>query len=256
MSRILTALILIPSVIYVVFSGPEWLFRLVVLTLALLCFHEFAGIAAAQRLGFPVWLGQAMGIAFLFERTGDWRVLLALAMLAAVLSLRVEKLADALPRAAALLFGILYVYGAWRSALVLREHGAWWVFFAVSLNWVGDTAALYAGRAFGKHSLAPAISPAKTWEGAAASAVTATAYGTAIIWKFVPFTPPAAAALVALAAAVAGQVGDLVESAMKRGAGLKDSGTMLPGHGGWLDRLDSTLFSMPVVAFYLSLTAR
>ncbi len=254
MSRIVTSLILIPSVVYVVFFGPGWLFRLVVLALALLCFHEYAGIAAAQRLRFPLWLGHALGVTFLFEPTGDWKVLLGWAMLASVLSLRAEKLSEALPLAGALVFGILYVYGAWRSALVLREHGAWWVFFAVSLNWVGDTAALYAGRAFGKHKLAPLISPAKTWEGAVASAVSTTVYGAALIWRFVPATPPVQAALMALAAGVAGQIGDLVESAIKRGAGLKDSGTMLPGHGGWLDRLDSTLFSMPVVAFYLSLT--
>ncbi|HUQ90384.1 MAG TPA: phosphatidate cytidylyltransferase [Bryobacteraceae bacterium] len=251
MRRILTAFVLIPSVIYTIFFGPELLFQLVVAVLAFLCFHEFAAIAAAQGIPVPLWLGEVLGLVFLLAPITDWRLLLAITMLLMVWSLRTGTLSDSLPLASATLLGILYVYGSWRCAPVLRAASPWWLMFAVSLNWVGDSAALYVGKALGKHKLAPVISPQKTWEGAIGSAIFTTIYGVVLLTWSVQ-AKVLDAALLSFAACAAGQVGDLAESALKRGAGVKDSGTMLPGHGGWLDRLDSTLFSMPVVAFYLS----
>ena len=123
--------------------------------------------------------------------------------------------------------------------------------FALALSWVGDSAAFYVGRTLGKHRLAPRVSPKKSWEGSAASVAASMLFG----WLFLRWTLPQVPAwhAIPLAAAgnVAGQVGDLVESAIKRGAGVKDSGTILPGHGGFLDRVDSTLFALPVVWLYL-----
>jgi phosphatidate cytidylyltransferase len=112
---------------------------------------------------------------------------------------------------------------------------------------VGDTAALYAGRAFGKHKLAPRISPGKTWEGSVASVIASVAVGAIYAHYFIPASPLWLALALGAAGNIAGQIGDLAESAMKRGAGVKDSGTSLPGHGGWLDRIDATLFSVPTV---------
>jgi phosphatidate cytidylyltransferase len=103
------------------------------------------------------------------------------------------------------------------------------------------------GAKFGRHKLAPAISPGKTWEGAVASALTAIVFGQIYLPLAIPGTSLLKAGLLALAANVAGQAGDLAESAIKRGAGVKDSGTLLPGHGGMLDRVDSTLFALPVL---------
>jgi phosphatidate cytidylyltransferase len=127
--------------------------------------------------------------------------------------------------------------------------------FALAVNWVGDVAAFYVGRSIGKHKLAPRISPAKSWEGALASLVAAVIFG----YAFFRYVQPAIAlahmlALSVIANAV-GQIGDLAESAIKRGAGVKDSSTLLPGHGGFLDRLDSSLFTMPVVYYYLAYVA-
>ena len=113
--------------------------------------------------------------------------------------------------------------------------------------------AFYVGRAIGTHKLAPSISPGKSWEGAIASAVAAGFYGIFFLRFLLPEVPLPAAALLAVAGNAAGQIGDLAESALKRGAGVKDSGTTLPGHGGWLDRLDSSLFSMPVVHLLIRL---
>jgi phosphatidate cytidylyltransferase len=253
MKRLATAAVLIPLVIFVMFWAPMVVFQMVVAAFGFVCFHEYANIAKAQGIPVPEWLGQALGLVLLLSPVLDWRLPVLLVLIMTAWSLRVDPLSSALPLAAATVMGILYVYGAWRSALVLRDAGSWWILMAVSLNWVGDTAAFYAGRAFGKNKLAPRISPGKTWEGAIASAILATAYGTAVLALSEAQVPVWHAAPLSLAAGVAGQFGDLVESAMKRGAGLKDSGQMLPGHGGWLDRLDSTLFSMPVVALYLSL---
>jgi phosphatidate cytidylyltransferase len=109
------------------------------------------------------------------------------------------------------------------------------------------------GKNFGRHKLAPSVSPGKSWEGAAASAVTGVAFGMIYLPLTIHASLPLAGAL-ALAANVAGQIGDLAESAIKRGAGVKDSGALLPGHGGFLDRVDSTMFALPVL--YALLTFR
>jgi phosphatidate cytidylyltransferase len=118
--------------------------------------------------------------------------------------------------------------------------------FGLAVNWIGDTAAYYFGRNFGKHKLAPVVSPGKSWEGAAASAAAAVLFGVFALPRFVSIGMWQGG-LIAVAANVAGQMGDLAESAIKRGAGVKDSGKLLPGHGGMLDRVDSSLFSLPVL---------
>lgn len=251
MRRIATALVLIPTVLYVIFLGPAWLLATVVCLLAVACFHEYAGIAAAQGMEFPRWIGQAMGLAFLLTPQPDWRLLVSFAFIAMAVAMRVPDLTRAMPSASAMMLGLLYVYGAWRCAFLLRELSPWWLFFATGLNWVGDTAALYSGKAFGKRKLAPVISPKKTWEGAAGSLVFSMIFGAVMLGRALPEVALGHAVALSAATNIAGQLGDLAESAMKRGAGVKDSGNLLPGHGGWLDRLDSTLFTLPVVAFYL-----
>jgi phosphatidate cytidylyltransferase len=159
---------------------------------------------------------------------------------------------DVLPGAAALVLGILYVFGSLRCGIELRAIHPYWLFFALSLNWLGDIAALYVGKMMGRHKLAPRVSPAKTWEGAVGSVAASVIYGAIYLPRLLPAVPIAEGLGLAAVANVAGQFGDLCESALKRGAGVKDSGTLLPGHGGWLDRVDSSLFAMPVVYFIVS----
>src|SRR5207302_6651806 len=137
--------------------------------------------------------------------------------------------------------------GCWKCAMPLRARNPHWLMYALLLNWAGDAGAYYVGRKFGRHKMAPRVSPQKSWEGAAASLVTSVLLAGWYLHRFVPVVSlPAAMALTALANA-AGQLGDLAESAMKRGAHVKDSGGLLPGHGGFLDRADSTLFALPVI---------
>ena len=149
------------------------------------------------------------------------------------------------------MLGILYIFGSWRCAVGLRDLSPHWLCFALALNWIGDMAAYYAGRTFGRHKLAPKLSPKKTWEGSIASIAAAAALGVLYLHYALPERPVWELLLISALANVAGQVGDLAESAIKRGADVKDSGTLLPGHGGFLDRVDGTLFTLPVVYLWL-----
>ncbi len=120
--------------------------------------------------------------------------------------------------------------------------------FALVITWVGDSAAYFAGRSIGKHPLAPHLSPKKTWEGTLASFIGSLAVALAFaLFMAVPLPH-----LLGMAAVgnVGGQVGDLLESAYKRSAGIKDSGSLLPGHGGVLDRIDALILAIPVVWYY------
>ena len=173
---------------------------------------------------------------------------------ALVLSLHYQDLRQILPGVACLLFGCLYTFGPWRFAVDLRLINVHLLFFALALNWIGDTAAFYVGRSFGRRKLAPSISPGKSREGAIASIVASTAFGLLYLGFLVPSLPIWKVILMSIFGNIAGQFGDLAESALKRGAGVKDSGTFLPGHGGVLDRMDSSLFSLPVVYALLRLS--
>ncbi|HSB13361.1 MAG TPA: phosphatidate cytidylyltransferase [Bryobacteraceae bacterium] len=253
MRRIVTALVLIPTIAYVALLAPQWLFLAVVAIVALLCFHEYGSIVARHGFDPPGPAGYAAGILVLLVRDHELLLVTLLVLLALTLTLRTRDLSKALPGAAAFLLGIVYVFGCWRFTIGLRQISPHWLFFTLALNWIGDSAAYYFGSAFGRHKLAPRLSPAKSWEGSAASVVASALFGYFYLGWFLPSVPPLQVILVAVAANVAGQVGDLAESALKRGAGVKDSSNLLPGHGGWLDRVDSTLFAIPVVYGLLQL---
>lgn len=252
MKRILTALVLIPIFCYVVLWAPQWAFLAVVAVVAVLCFYEFANLAAKYKIPKPGIFGYVAGLLILVLPGKDSAFFVLIAILGLALSLRAHQLSDILPGAAALLLGVAYIFGSLRCGIDLRAISPYWLFFGLSLNWVGDIAALYVGRLLGRHKLAPQVSPAKSWEGAAGSLVASIIYGALYIPRLLPSTPLAEGLGLAAVANVAGQFGDLCESALKRGANVKDSGTLLPGHGGWLDRVDSTLFALPVVYFVVS----
>jgi phosphatidate cytidylyltransferase len=246
MRRVLTAAVLIPIVAYVALWANYWIFLAVLIAVAFLCYREYDDIAAHFGFGAPGPLGYAAGLGLLLWEGPEWLLLAGLALAALVLAMRAADPAHSLPRAALLVMGVVYVFGCWRCAIALRAANPQWLMYALALNWCGDIGAYYVGRKFGRHKLAPRVSPNKSWEGAAASVATSVLLAGAYLVYFVGIPIWAAAALTA-AANVAGQLGDLAESAMKRGAGMKDSGTILPGHGGFLDRVDSTLFALPVV---------
>jgi len=251
MKRVLTAALLVPLVVYTVIWANVWVFLSVVALVAVLSYREYDTIAASYGFGAPGVLGYGAGMLLLLVPAHAGMVLLGVALMALVVSLRSAELSHALPRTSLLVLGVVYVFGCWRCAIVLHGYGVHWLMYALLVSWTGDVGAYYVGKAFGRHRLADRISPKKSWEGAAASVVASVLLAGAYLVHFVPSVSIAAAVFLTAVANMAGQVGDLVESAMKRGAGVKDSGGLLPGHGGFLDRVDSALFVMPVVAGWL-----
>lgn len=247
MKRILTALVLIPIIAWTVLFAPQWAFLLVVTLVGLGAFHEYDSIVAAHGLNKSGLLGMAAGVAFMLLPNWALPVLVVSACVLMAVQMGSSDFAKSLPSAAAAVLGIVYIFGAWHCAWLLRAISIHWLMISLAVSWAGDTAAMYVGKAIGKNKLAPRVSPGKTQEGAIAS-VLAGAF-TAVIYAYflMPGTSLLSALVVGAIGNVAGQLGDLAESAFKRGANMKDSGTMLPGHGGWLDRIDSSLFSVPAV---------
>ncbi len=258
MKRIVSAVILIPLIVWDVLAAPQWVFLGIMAVVGAIAYYEFDTIAQGHsipRRGWPggPWTGMAAGLLLLFAPQPVMATLVMLAIVLMILALRLEDLAGALPTAASVLLGIVYIFGAWRCAILLRDLNPHWLMVSLLVSWAGDTAAMYVGRSLGKNKMAPRISPGKTWEGAAGSVVGGVLATVVYTYFFIPQVALWVVILVGGVGNVAGQAGDLAESAFKRGANVKDSGTLLPGHGGWLDRIDSSLFSIPAVYFVLRL---
>jgi len=253
MKRLLTAIALIAVALYLIFLAPHVVFLLAATLMGCLCYFEYSGLVEKYGFQTSVVFGFLCGLVILFrpEYTLLGVVLLSIATLTR--SLTLQNLRDILPLVACALFGAFYAFAPWRFAIALRAVSVHLLFFALALNWAGDSAAFYVGRKFGRHKLAPVISPKKSWEGACASVAASLLFGFLYLGYLMPRLPGWQIAVMAVCGNIAGQLGDLVESAIKRGAGVKDSGHLLPGHGGMLDRVDSSLFALPVVyAIYLA----
>jgi len=264
MQRVLTALVGGPLILAAVFLLPwPWFFAFAVTAVALAAV-EFARILRPLAPGAPLGALPALVIAaavaaVLALGSGPpwaggaeaevWAVAAGLALTlglsAAVLFGRTPT-AQALPALGGLCFGTLYL--ALPAVAMARLHrlDPWLPLLAFGTVWLGDTAAFYVGRRWGRHKMAPVVSPNKSWEGAAASLAAALATAALWSWAVLGRVAPAVVALGALVNA-AGQLGDLAESLFKRGSGIKDSGHLLPGHGGMLDRIDGLLFAAPVL---------
>ena len=247
MKRLVTAAALIVVAIYLIWWAPHPVFVAASLAVALLCYWEYSGLVAAYAIRRPGVFGVLAGLVVFFRPSDCLLGVSLLVVLALSLLLRRDNLRDILPQVACAFFGAFYTFTPWRLAVDLRNISVHLLFFGLALNWIGDSAAYYFGRRFGRHKLAPVVSPKKSWEGAAASVVGSVVFGVLYLGKFRPELPWWEVTSMAIMGNIAGQFGDLAESAIKRGAGVKDSGNMLPGHGGILDRVDGTLFSLPVV---------
>lgn len=266
MKRIVTAVVLIPLVFAVIYVSQRWPFVLisVLFLVAGLALWEFLGLANATGAKTPrvlaiVFLGVWM--AAVFGRP-EWMapVSLALALGLLVICAFRSPLERVLPDAAYSMFGLLYIGFSMATIYLLSaaDNGPSLLVFLLLVVWAGDILALYVGRAIGRWRLAPRLSPNKTWEGSIASvfasvgvAVGLVALGGALTARSIEYLsyPGSYWHWIGLAVLlnIAGQVGDLAESAIKRGAGVKDSGKILPGHGGVLDRIDALLLAAPVL---------
>lgn len=259
-SRILAAAVGLLIVLPVLVLGGQVGAELIVGLVVLIGLDEYAGMAfpEARRWALAVLVpaGVALYLAALRGPPGALLtvgVLGALAMMCAALfrDIPVERAADT---AARLVFGLVWVPGMLAFLPLLRglEQGMTWVFFALGVTWLGDTGGYFAGRFFGRHKLYERISPKKTWEGLFGGLLLS-GVG-ALLIRELGGLPLGALACVGLAVFLdlAGVVGDLVESMVKRSFGVKDSGWIMPGHGGILDRVDALLFTAPLLWLVLT----
>jgi phosphatidate cytidylyltransferase len=272
MKRLLTALVLIVLVVALILLGKPWMVTLAAGLVAALAALEFRQIAAAGGNPIPLWwtlAAIALFFAATFLRPQDTitAVVFATLFLFSWNALR-TPLNRVLPETAAGLLLLIYIaYPLTLIPLIWNRSegdGTVLVFFLFLCVWSGDIAALYIGKRFGRRKLAPQLSPNKTWAGAIASIVASVVFGVGLIlygdWLSLhgsSFTRLHTDApwwqwlLLAILLNAAAQFGDLLESALKRGAGVKDSGTLLPGHGGILDRIDALLLAAPILWFVL-----
>jgi phosphatidate cytidylyltransferase len=278
MKRILTATVLILAVLALIFFGKLWMITLFAALVAELAAFEYLKLAAVgaethgAELRIPVWwmaLGTTLAFAVTlpdFPVEAQLPVLSALTLVLFAWNGFLSPLTQVLPDTAQGLFGLIWI--AYPLTLIpllwKQEDGPALLLFLMVCVWSGDIAALYIGRAFGKHKLAPRLSPGKTWEGSIASIIGSILVAALVVWisdtlsargnTILHISEPLWQSLILAAIInIAAQLGDLLESAVKRGAGVKDSGNLLPGHGGILDRIDALLVAAPVLWFCLLL---
>ncbi len=290
LKRIATAVVLIPLVLLLVLRAPVPVLAVFAGAVALVTVQEFLKLTESygvQPLRLPTYL--FVGALFLLlgasaigetPQVSALKFVLGMGFAAALapflfltISMRRAQMSSAYPAAAASAFAFAYIALPMAMLVQLRQQwaGAFWLLYVFLVVWAGDIFAYFVGRSLGRHLMAPRISPKKTWEGAAASLAASLLVGSLLfshalqISSFLlslrlierrdglfglekPELWPVIVLTIALN--IAAQLGDLVESLIKRGAGVKDSGTLLPGHGGMLDRIDALLFAAPVLWLY------
>jgi phosphatidate cytidylyltransferase len=259
--RLATAAVGVPVILSLVYIAPPWGFYLLVLAAVLLGAQElFAMTHPADRVSQAVGvLASAVASATVYFWAADARVLLTVFVLLPVFGplftlVRPGPIQTAAPRACALGFGPLFIAAPLTLLALMRVNlgaaGSGSVILAIGLAWFADTGAYFAGRFLGKHKLYEAVSPKKTVEGAAGGLMASMVWALLGSFWFLRGSLPVAHAIpLALVGGVLGQAGDLAESLLKRSTGVKDSGALVPGHGGILDRVDALI--MTSIAVYL-----
>lgn len=285
--RIVTAVVLIPVVLILVLKAPLYVMAIVAGAVALLAMAEFLKLVAqygVEPLWQPTFAYVLLFFLFLIVASANrvplvetTAMIYGLALAATLapflfltIAMRRADLASGYPAAAASVFAFGYIATPMALLVQIRQQpaGAILVIYTLLVVWAGDIFAYFVGKSLGRHEMSPEISPRKTWEGAIASVAASVIVGTLWFQHAVGISTwllqvglierrdgmfglqqPELVTVVMLSAIlnIASQLGDLVESLIKRGAGVKDSGTILPGHGGMLDRIDAMLFAVPVV---------
>jgi phosphatidate cytidylyltransferase len=282
--------VLIPIVLLLVLRAPVPVLAAVAALVALLTVQELLKLTEAYGVHpfrRTTYIFVALFFLLLAINPGNDKPLLSTAILVytlgfaaaiapfifLVVGMRSVELSRAFPAAAASVFAFTYIALPLGFLVQIREQwaGAFLLLYLLLLVWAGDIFAYFVGRTLGRHLMSPRISPKKTWEGALASLIASLVVGMLLYNYALPIStallnahliekrdgffalqkPPLWPTLLLSAAInIAAQLGDLVESLIKRGAGVKDSGSLLPGHGGMLDRIDALLFAAPVLWYY------
>jgi phosphatidate cytidylyltransferase len=282
--RWITALIAVPILFVIIAYGGQELFAALIIVASLVGMYEYNRMAFGKGLSTEKTVTMTSAVLILLSAlSGDRSMLLSLltfsVMVVLMLNLRRGNLAasgDMMPHrvptmmpnrvpggldmapAGRALLGILYIPVLMSHFILIRktQSGVLWIFFILVLAFAGDVAAYYVGRRFGKRKLLPEVSPGKTVEGTI-GLIAGSVVGCLLFRQwFFPMLTMTHAAILGLVGSVIGQLGDLSESALKRAAGVKDSGVILPGHGGILDRLDCLMFIAPFVFYYQEFVIR
>jgi len=254
LKRLVSAAILIPLFVWAVLGASPWFFRFIVMAAAGAAAWELLGLF--QRAGRSVyrWLGIVLtiGVTASFLVPGGSACALALAT-GLVLSAPLWTGRVPAGEAGALtLLAVTYIGWLLGHAMLTQAlpYGGGLIVFLVGVTWAGESAAYLVGSLVGRHPLAPVISPRKTVEGSVAQAIVSTLTAWPLALWLLPTWSAGLAALAGLLLGVVGQIGDLVESAIKRSVSAKDASALIPGHGGVLDRLDGLLFNVPALYYY------
>ena len=277
LARILVAAVFIPVILWIVYRGGWWLFGMLLL-FALIAMGEFL-YREGYSVRSPVFVAGLVAVAAVFSAVsgmpvpGVARIVVTLgspmaaagSMLAGFFLLSAMLFgigkrtpAELYARHSRLFWGLTYLGLTYPIVFLVGKgvgglHGGDALLFLFGLLWLGDTAAMFVGKALGRHKLAPSVSPNKTVEGFLGGIGGAAVIGVVMyFWKF-PHVGLGHIMVIAAGASICGQLGDLVESMWKRSLGIKDSSAIIPGHGGVLDRFDSLLFAAPFMYAYLAL---
>jgi phosphatidate cytidylyltransferase len=258
-TRELTTLVAAPLAIWIIGWAPSLVFDLAISVIASLALYEFLNLGVRKGYSMPVTLCILVTLfilaAFVLESVSvEMGVFLALLVIPAWYVLTGGELEQALPSSAIAILATLYVGMLGGSIIRLRNDfgavGAKLVFFLLLVVWCGDAGAYYVGRRFGRTPLSPRISPKKTVEGGIGGCVVAILMALLIRSTFFPEFPLFHAIIAGVILSITGVIGDLAESMWKRSAAVKDSGSLIPGHGGFLDRFDSIFFTAPILYSY------
>jgi len=259
-TRELTAAVLSPIAVYIIGWSHAYVFDTTVALIGALALYEF--LILGRRKGYELPIALCITImllivaAFVLEPISvEMGVFVALLVIPTSYVFSRRALDDALPSSAIAVLATLYVGMLGGSLIRLRNDfpasiGPKLVFFLLLVVWLGDAGAYYVGKQFGRHALSPRISPKKTIEGGVGGILVAIITAIVIRSTFFPEFPLVHAVIAGVILSIAGVIGDLAESMWKRSAAVKDSGTLIPGHGGFLDRFDSIFFTTPILYVY------
>lgn len=261
--RIYTVLVLAPLLYAVIRYLPPLAFSGVVVLAGSLALYEFYKLCFSDRNhSWLIGIGLAgFAVVILGTHRPDIIVPTLLATLVGIITVPLlsrSPLEQSLRDGAMTLFGVLYL-GLTLGPLSMTRLlplGEWLILFLLLVTWASDTGAYYVGTVYGRHRLAPMISPKKTVEGLVGGLISAIMMAYAARWWFLPELSGLDCLVLAILLTITGLWGDLAESAMKRSVSIKDSGGILPGHGGMLDRLDSLLFTAPAFYYYVTMASR
>jgi phosphatidate cytidylyltransferase len=257
MKRWITGLIVVPLLCALIYFGSALMFNLFIVLVILLATWEYQkmafgdGYASEKIQGFIIAFLIPVSVILGQEAIMQVWIVLSVIVMFSLYLLKIQDSTVDLTSFYRLIFGVLYVPFMMTYFILLRNapHGVTWIFFVIVLAFSGDITAYYTGRKWGRKKLHPYVSPGKT--GAGIIGLVASATVACVIYQqlFFPKLSPFSAGLLGLSGSTIGQLGDLCESALKRSAGMKDSGGILPGHGGMLDRLDCLIFIVPFIYY-------